>query len=1307
MTTKLLGLATIALALVLTGYPRLRTTNAQTLKHHWTFDETLDDEENGNFAIGDDPPYVTGFDCTAGGAANFDGARTIQIDNLEEENRLPIDFSITAWVRLTENGPAGANFFQGAGIYFGEVTGVTADAGFVVIGDKAAFGIGGTSDVTIFGSTSIVDGQWHHVAALRDTTAGNGESTLSIYVDGVLDASGTTDYEGPVSATPFFVVGNNLVGDVDDLRVYDGVLSPEDLSDLADDPEAMTPTSFERGLSAEVLPGGQSLVVAVTASNVAASGGPVSITEIIIGSGITISATDAGVVIDEENGTVTLTFDSDGTKSYTLTAEVGGCGPGAVNIRGDVEGGCAVSPLDVSFACPGDLVSHYPFDGTLEDIVGGLEGTLTGPADPLEAVYIDDGADGQALRFNNDYGVDIANVAPNDFTISVWIRMDFPQTGFFPDGSVWWQGRAVLQGEIAGDVDDAGLTMVNDVALFGIGGPDRTIRGTTPLADGEFHLLTATRRIDAGSFRSELKLYVDGELEAEGTAPNTRPVNRHTVWGVGRQAQNRGLFGDLDDVRIYARALSAEEIQELYTGCSENATLARELSEAKLSAAESTDVTVTATNVAAAGGPVTLTETIPPGLSASSSDDGVTVGDSTVTIVFGEDGAKSYSLSAPEDGCGPGLFISGEVDGGCAIAPSNTNIICLGDLVSHYPLDGSLDDIAGGRVGLLAGFGGPNYVDGVDGDALLFSNDYGVDVENTAPDDFTLSLWVLMEDPQAPPCCGGTAFWMGHALFQGETTGQVNDSAITVLTDVASFGIGNPDTTVRGTTVLTDGDWHLITATRFINTDTGMSELRLYVDGGLDAEGISPNLESLTANAVWGVGRQAQNRGLVGEIDDVRIYARALSPAEVQGLFTGCDGSVSLARALGNAKLGGGDSSEVTVTAGNVAEAGGPVTLIDTVPAGLSASSADAGVTIDGNTVTIVFDSDGSKSYTVTADAGGCPIGSTISGSVVGDCVVRPDDTRLICTGDLVSHYPLDGTVDEAIGGGTPVISGTGVPAFVDGVAGGQALRFNNDYGLDIPNLVPDDFTLSLLVRMSAPQAEPCCGGTAFWMGHALFQGETTGDVDDSALTVLRDVASFGVGNPDTTITGTTTLVGGGWHLVTATRSIDVGAGESVLRLYVDGELEAVGPAPNIGPLTSNGVWGIGRQAQNRGLVGDIDDVRVYARALSQAEIRELVPDSVERVFRRGDADSNGDVNISDPIFSLTFQFLGGSPPDCMDALDSDDNGVVNISDPIANLTYQFLGGAVLPPPGPFNCGPDPTEDSGGDLGCDTSPECP
>ncbi|KKQ57098.1 MAG: hypothetical protein US74_C0008G0025 [Parcubacteria group bacterium GW2011_GWA2_38_13] len=93
---------------------------------------------------------------------------------------------------------------------------------------------------------------------------------------------------------------------------------------------------------------------------------------------------------------------------------------------------------------------------------------------------------------------------------------------------------------------------------------------------------------------------------------------------------------------------------------------------------------------------------------------------------------------------------------------------------------------------------------------------------------------------------------------------------------------------------------------------------------------------------------------------------------------------------------------------------------------------------------------------------------------------------------------------------------------------------------------------------------------------------------------------------------------------------------------------------------------------------------------------QKIILREIEYEFRRGDANQDGDVNITDPIAILGWLFLGDTQGICKDAADSDDDGNINISDPIAILNFLFLGGEA--PKEPFNQpGLDPTPDF---LGC-------
>jgi hypothetical protein len=72
--------------------------------------------------------------------------------------------------------------------------------------------------------------------------------------------------------------------------------------------------------------------------------------------------------------------------------------------------------------------------------------------------------------------------------------------------------------------------------------------------------------------------------------------------------------------------------------------------------------------------------------------------------------------------------------------------------------------------------------------------------------------------------------------------------------------------------------------------------------------------------------------------------------------------------------------------------------------------------------------------------------------------------------------------------------------------------------------------------------------------------------------------------------------------------------------------------------------------------------------------------------FIRCDANSDGDVNISDPVWLLNELFHGGPPSPCPIARDCNNDGDVNITDAIYALNYLFGGGPTPALPFP-ECG--------------------
>lgn len=83
-------------------------------------------------------------------------------------------------------------------------------------------------------------------------------------------------------------------------------------------------------------------------------------------------------------------------------------------------------------------------------------------------------------------------------------------------------------------------------------------------------------------------------------------------------------------------------------------------------------------------------------------------------------------------------------------------------------------------------------------------------------------------------------------------------------------------------------------------------------------------------------------------------------------------------------------------------------------------------------------------------------------------------------------------------------------------------------------------------------------------------------------------------------------------------------------------------------------------------------------------------------LFRRGDPNQDGQVNLADAIFLIQYLFNDGPAPACLSAASSNGDNLADLSDAIFLIQYNFNDGS--PPPSPFPaCGAAPGTDT---LGC-------
>jgi len=185
---------------------------------------------------------------------------------------------------------------------------------------------------------------------------------------------------------------------------------------------------------------------------------------------------------------------------------------------------------------------------------------------------------------------------------------------------------------------------------------------------------------------------------------------------------------------------------------------------------------------------------------------------------------------------------------------------------------------------------GVEWVPGVSGTALRFRGVEAAPLSGSLPGvlasgdgDRTVAAWVRVQSNRADST---TVYSYGHPkddeAFHSFSLG-VHASGKTAVFSNRS--------TVVGQTVIDDGEWHQIAAV--LSGGNGQT-VRLFVDGREDGGGTltatsrtaSPQAGFSLGRAMWG------GTPFRGEIDDIRVYARALAPAELFGIhrcMTGLD----------------------------------------------------------------------------------------------------------------------------------------------------------------------------------------------------------------------------------------------------------------------------------------------------------------------------------------------------------------------------------------------------------------------------------
>ena len=203
------------------------------------------------------------------------------------------------------------------------------------------------------------------------------------------------------------------------------------------------------------------------------------------------------------------------------------------------------------------LVSYYRLDeddiagDTVKDVVGGKDGTIIGQPTSIE------GHLGEALEFGGQPDCvqlpSIFNIGESPASYEAWFLKQ-------PDSRIGWQYLLTNKTDFNDHFFRLGFNQ-NTGQLRYYSEEANNVRKAwvtdDDYADGKWHHVVATREEDVA------KLYVDGDLVKEDEAMAGDIGGGGTNWYVAQNGNTAEyLIGAVDEVRIYEKALTLEEVEQ-------------------------------------------------------------------------------------------------------------------------------------------------------------------------------------------------------------------------------------------------------------------------------------------------------------------------------------------------------------------------------------------------------------------------------------------------------------------------------------------------------------------------------------------------------------------------------------------------------------------------------------------------------------------------------------------------------------------------------------------------------------------------
>ena len=525
-------------------------------------------------------------------------------------------------------------------------------------------------------------------------------------------------------------------------------------------------------------------------------------------------------------------------------------------------------------SAPSGLVGWWPGEGNANDVFGANNGML-------ENVTFTNGMVGQGFYLNGSNAdvqiPDSASLKPASVTVETWVRLDAlaSPVAAYPGLQYIVFKQNTRDGDFEGyDLEKNRTEDGQDVFRFQVTSVDGTqvpAASTTIPQVGVWYHLAGTYDSSSGY----VNLYVNGVLEGSAYAGfpldyGTRPVFIGTT---GQPGWDGRMQGTVDEVSIYNRALSSDEIASIYSAGSAG----------KCPGPFPPEITVQPTNqTVVVGGTATFTVMAggTPPLSYQWNFNGTNISGATNTLLtltnVQSSQAGNYAVLVTN--------ILDSVLSSNAVLTANSPPPCVpapSGLVGWWPGEGNANDVTGNNNGTLVN--DVDFAPGEAGEAFSFdgANSYVSIPDSPLLDSLTTSITIelwLKTDQVTSDWTGIVT--KGNSAWRLQATPEANTVDFTVSVSAGSL---------TGSRSINDGQWHHVAG---VYDGTNMF---LYVDGTLDgsmpATGLMPqNSDPLAIGAnvqayVPPCGCNEPGYFFNGLIDEVSIYNRALAAQEIQAIY--------------------------------------------------------------------------------------------------------------------------------------------------------------------------------------------------------------------------------------------------------------------------------------------------------------------------------------------------------------------------------------------------------------------------------------